>query len=233
MFQKIELQIQKTIDYYKEHGLLEFVKRFFGKLGFEHFSRSLIFLVLDLKDIPDDVKKPYSFHIATLADIQNEQDYNDGFFSKEEAIYRLKIGHHLFVLKKNNKMVYSLWVEQKNAAFWWYNNLPIHMPKNIAYISGIHTLPNFRGQGISFNSKKEIFQYLRDNGVSHIIGAVHSANSTALKLNKRFGYQEYQTINYKRYWHIRCYTVKKANSNESKTFISLFRSPKDIWKTFL
>ena len=106
---KIELQIQKTIDYYKQRGLLQFLKRFFGKLGFEHFSRSLIFIVLDMKDIPGDVKIPYSFHIATIDDIQNEQDHYfqlEYLFTKKEIIDRLKKGHRLFVLKENNKMVY-------------------------------------------------------------------------------------------------------------------------------
>jgi len=69
-----------------------FLKRFFGKLGFEHFSRSLIFLVLDLKDIPDDVKEPYSFHIAPIDDIQNDQDYFEYVFTKGEIIYRLQRG---------------------------------------------------------------------------------------------------------------------------------------------
>jgi GNAT superfamily N-acetyltransferase len=233
MFQEIELQIQKTFDYYKQQGPLQFIKRFFGKLGFEHFNRSLIFLVLDLKDIPDDVERTYSFHIATIDDIQKEQDYNDGFFSKEKATYRLRNGHRLFVLNKNASMVYFLWTEQIEAAVWWFDDLPVHLPQDMVYISGVYTQPEFRNRGIASELKREIFHYLKKEGFNHIIEAVHPANPKALRIDRRLGFREYQTVHYKRYWHIRHYTVQKFNSNERKTFITLFKAPKDIWKTFL
>ena len=233
MFQKIELQIQKTIDYYKQQGLLQFLKRFFGKLGFEHFSRSLIFLVLDLKDIPDDVEKPYSFHIAAVNDIENDRNFDCGFFAKRQAIYRLQKGHRLFVLKEGTRLVYFQWVEQKNASIWWFDYLPIDLPKNMAYMAAAYTVPEFRNKGIATKLKAEIYYFLKKEGINYLISAIHPKNTINLNIHKKLGFREYQTIQYKRYWHIRYYTVKKANSNESKTFISLFKFPKDIWEIFL
>jgi len=235
MFQKIEFQVQKTIGYYKKHGFIQFAKRFFGKLGFEHFSSSLIFRVSDLKEIPDDVKKPYSFHIATIDDIQNKQDHDFEFeylFTKREIIDRLQKGHRLFVLKENKKMVYFLWIEQKDATIGVWR-MPLNIPKDMVYVAGEFTMPEFRNRGIASKLKKEIFHYLKYEGVKKVIGVVNPVNTIAIEVGKKLGRKSYQTITYKRYWHIRHYTVQKFNSDERKTFVTLFKAPKDIWKTYL
>lgn len=236
MFRKIESQIQKTIDYYKRHGFLQFLKRFFGRLGFEHFSHDLIFIILDLKDFPEDVKKPYRFHLATIDDMKNENDYQDYSeyygFTKREIIDRLQKGNRLFVLKENNKMLYFVWTEQKNAAIGAFR-LPLHIPQDMLYLGSEFTSPEHRGKGIASKLKKEIFHYLKNEGVKKLLAVISPDNTTNLRMDKKLGFQEYQTINYKRYWHIRYYTVQKYNSDECKTFITLFKAPNDIWKTFL
>lgn len=232
MFLKMKLHIEKAIDYYKQHGFLDFLKQVFRKLGFENFSRSLVFMVLDLKNVPD-VRKSYSFQIATIDDVQNDPDYNDGFFTKGEALSRLKKGHQHFILRKDKEIIYSLWAEQENVAVWWFGDLQINLSENMAYMSGAYTSPDYRGQGVYYRFTKEIFNYLREKGITHIIAGVHPANSTVLNLNKKLGYKPYQTITYKRYWHIRRYIVQKFNSDDCKAYTTIFKAPKDIWKTFL
>ena len=233
MFQKIELQIQKTIDYYKHQGLLQFIKHFFNKLGFEHFSRTLIFLVLNLKNIPHDIKEPCDLSIITIDDIEKIRDYNNGVFTKDEAVYRLQKGHTLFFSKESNKMTCSIWIEQQNAAIWWFNNLPLNLPEAAAYMSGLNTSPEYRRKGFASKLKKEVSLHLKKEGVSYLIEGLHPANKPALLMDKKLGFKEYQTIIYKRYWYIRHYTVQRFNSDERKTFITFFKAPKDIWKTYL
>jgi len=234
MFQRIEVLKQNTVDYYKQHGLSESIKRFFEKLGFEHFRRTLLFLVLDLKDLPDNVQRPYSFHIETADDIQEEENDNYGLsITKKKARDRLQKGHRLFALKEDSRMAYVLWAELKRADVWWFDNLPIHLPHDAAYISGAYTMPEFRGRGIASKLKKEIFHYLKKEGYKTLFAVVSPINTTAVKINKRLGFRAYQIVRYSRYWHIRHYSVQKYDSDESRAFITLFKAPKDIWKTFL
>lgn len=236
MFRKIELLMDKTIAYYKQYGILQFLKRFFGVLGLVPFSRTIIFIVLDLKDYTYDRKKPYSFHLATIEEMQNEQEYQDYMkrcgFTKKEIIYRLQKGLTLFILKENNKMVYFLWMEKKNAVIKGFH-MPLHLPQEIVYSSGAYTLPDYRGKGIASKIKKEVFHYLKEEGVKKVLGVDMPENTVALRINKKLGYKEYQTVTYKRYWYIRYYTVQKYSSSEYKTFITLFKAPNDLWKTFL
>jgi len=235
MYPKIENHIHKIVDYYKQRGLIQFLKHILEKLGFEHFSRTLIFIVLDTKDITYEVEIPYSFHVATIEDIRREPEnyfQHEYLFTKREIIERLKLGHRLFVFKENNKMVYFLWVEQKYAAVDVLR-LPLHIPKHVAYISGGFTMPDFRNRGIAVKAKRQIFHYLKQGGIKTLLGVVHPANVKALEIDKKIGFREYQIVNYKRYWHVRRYIVQKYNSNENKIFTTLFRAPKDIWKIYL
>jgi len=236
MFRKIDLLMDKTIAYYKHYGVLQLLKRFFGLLGLVPFSRTLIFIILDLTDFTDDVKKPYSFQLATTEDMQNEQDYQDYAkyygLTKKEIIYRLQRGLRLFILKENSKMVYFLWMEQKNATIKGFS-MPLQLPQDIVYNSGAYTLPDYRGKGIASKVKKEVFHSLKKEGVTKLLAVVMPENTRALRIDKKMGYKEYQTVTYKRYWYIRHYNVQKYNSRECKTFITLFKAPKDLWKTFL
>jgi ribosomal protein S18 acetylase RimI-like enzyme len=226
------MELVDIIKYVKKHGFLQSLKHVFERLGFVSFNRTLIFLVLKFNDIPNDISESYSFHIASTDDIQKEQNYYDSWFTKQEAIKRIQSGHRLFVFERNEKMVYFLWVELNSAAIGYFD-IRFHISDDMVYLTGAYTLPEFRNRGIASKLKKEIFHYLKKEGFNDMIGVVDPLNTTALGIDKRLGFKEYQTINYKRYWHIRHYNVQKYNSDERKTFITLFKAPKDIWKTFL
>jgi ribosomal protein S18 acetylase RimI-like enzyme len=226
------MKIANAIHYYKQHGVLSFLKRMFVSFGFEFFDHAVIFMVLDLNDIPDDIKEPYSFYQATVADVQQAEDYNDGWFAKKEALSRLQNGHRLFVFKEKETTIYFLWAETKKVTLNWLA-MDLSIPEDMLYISGAFTLPEFRNRGIASKLKKEIFHFLKKEGIKKLIGVVIPSNTTALLIDKKLGFKEYQTITYKRYGYFRHYKVQKFNSGECKTFITLFKAPKDIWITFL
>ena len=185
-----------------------------------------------MNDIQDDIKKPYSFYEVAVADVQQAEHYNDGWFSKKESISRLQDGHRLFVLKNNEKMIYCLWGQIKKITINWLD-INLNIPESMICITGGYTLPEYRGKGIASKLKKEIFHKFKKEGYHHILGFVDPSNFTALKIDKKLCFKEYQTITYKRYGYFRKYIVQKFNSDERKTFITLFKAPKDIWKTFL
>jgi RimJ/RimL family protein N-acetyltransferase len=222
-----------SLVYLKKEGLLSFLRLTLWRLGFQCFDRSLIFFVRDLDQLADIHDQPYTFSILTLKDIEDAPNYDDGFYSKRRALYRLQKGYRLFVLREGHELAFFTWIETGVARIPWFNHLPLNLPKNIAYMAAVYTAPQFRNRGIATRTKKEIFRYLKEDGYTYIIEVIHPNNSVALKVDKSLGFREYQTIRYRRYWYLKIYNIKKVSSSESKTVISFFRSPKHIWETFL
>lgn len=233
IFFLLKLKFHNAIRHFKTKGLFHVLKLVLSNLGFVHFTRSLVFLKLDLAELPMSSRADFNFDILNADDIKNESEFDNGYFSKEQSIYRLLNGHKLFVLRKDQRIIYYLWAEYKNASVWWFDNMPLCLEEDAALISGAYTIPEFRGQGIAITLKKEIFAYLKNMGIKYLIGVVHQNNIIALKIDKKLGFKEYQKIDYSRYWHIRRYKVQDFNSKEIKNFVTILKAPKDLWKTFL
>ena len=226
------MKTKNAILYFKQHGILSFLNRAVTSLGFEFFTHAVVFIVLDLNEMSNDIKEPCSFREVTIVDVQQAKDYNDGWFTKDEAIQRLQNGRRLFILEKDGRYIYSHWVETKKVTIHWLN-LNFFLPEDIVYTAGLYIIPEMRGQGLALRMCKELSLFLKDQGFNKQIGAIITSNTTSLHLNKKIGFKEYQIITYKRYGYVNHYIVKKSNSDKRKTYITLFKAPKDIWKTFL
>lgn len=227
----LKLMAQNAREYYDQKGFLFFLKRAFAKAGFEYFSRTLMIIKRDLKDIDTDPDEPCIFEEATPADIENVDDFNIGFFDKRKTLYRLSKGLKLFVVKQNGKIVFALWAETKNAALWWLD-VPLHLPPDTLYISGIFTAREMRNKGMYTKVKDQLFPRLKKEGITHLIGTIEPRNLLSLDIHRRFGWREYQTITYQRFWHIRRYTVQKSNSGERKIFTTVCRAPRNLWSLY-
>lgn len=225
------MKLQNGIAYYRKHGLLPFWTRCFEKMGLHYCDRSLIFVRLDLKNIPLNGDEPYRFTFATADDIHQEGEYNDGWFQKKDAISRLQQGHRLFVSKENERMVYCLWAEFNHVNLRWLD-LCFDMPKDMIYCTGSHTSPGYRNRGIAYQLDAQIAQYFKKGGFRHIIGVVDPANTASRAVNRKLGVKEYQMVRYKRYGFIKYYRVHQMNSDRRKTFIAAFKSPDRLWETF-
>lgn len=226
------MELKSVINFYKQHGFLKVLKRFLEKIGFRFFKRSVFLIKLDLNSVPIDLEVPHPVVIATKEDIQKDRDYYDSWFTKEEALARLEKGCLLFVIKENNKMVSSEWVEFKKVKITFLDLL-FHIPEDVAYMTGRYTDPAFRGKGLATKVDKGIFQYLRKQGYNYTLGITDATNNAALGLNRKTGWEAYQLVNYRRYWFIKYFCVKKCNSDDYKIFITLFRAPEKMWKVFL
>jgi GNAT superfamily N-acetyltransferase len=226
-----KMKLKRVIDFYSKHGSLPLWKRCFEKLGLYNCDRSIIFVRLDLKNIPLDGNEPYRFIFATADDIQKERDYDDGWYQKKEAISRLREGHRLFVSKENGEMVYCLWAEFHDVRIRWLD-LCFDIPDDMIYCTGSHTIPEYRNRGIAHKLDAQIAQYFKKEGFRHIIGVVDPANMASRAVNKKLGIREYQMVRYKRYGFIKYYRVNKINSDKQKTFIAFFKSPGRLWETF-
>jgi len=231
----VKTKLQNAISYYQRHGMSNFIKRIFVGIGFKWFTRTLIFLKLDMSNLSEkcDKTQQWSFKIVNSDEIIAEANYDDGFFNKAKALQRISSGHRLFALEEGGREVFFLWVEKRKASVWWFDDLPLWLPANYAYISGVYTFPDFRKRGIASRMKREIFTYLREvEGVNCLIEVVHPNNHVALKMDEALGFRKYQIVTYRRYWHIRHYSVTDAKFNQKKTIIRVFSAPRDVWKIF-
>jgi GNAT superfamily N-acetyltransferase len=226
------MRLADAIGYYKQQGMLQFSKRILDRLGFQYFERSLIFLLVDLDKLPIVPQKPYSFRLATEEDIERETDYKDGWFTKREALKRIREGCRLYILKDGDKIIYFLWAEPENATVAWFD-LHFRLPDDMVYCTGSYTIPEYRNRGIAKRLDSEIFHSLKMEGFRYIIGVVEPSNKASRAVNDKTGVVEYQTVHYKRYGHVRSFRIHDASSSRQKVFISAFRTPSAIWKVFL
>lgn len=225
------MRFEAVTTFYRKHGVSALWKRCLETMGAYFCDRSLIFVCLDLRNIPLNGSGPHPFVLATADEVREEPDYNDGWYQKSDAISRLNKGHRLFVMKKNERMVYSLWAETHDVRIRWLD-LRFDLPKRIVYCTASHTIPQFRNKGIARQLDAQIAQYFKHEGFLCVIGVVDPANMASRAVNKKLGVREYQIVRYTRYGFIKRYRVNKMDSEEQKTFIALFESPDRLWETF-
>lgn len=234
-FLRVKLSILNASHHYREYGLLSLIKTFFNHLGFVFSDKSLIFLVCDLESISKRKTQDYSFTLFSAEDIQSGlYDYNDGFFSPMKAIYRIQAGYSLYVVKlENNKLASYAWIEQNGATIWWLDDLPVSMPRDIVLFSAEYTPPEFRNRAIAPKMLMELLQFLKENGIKRALAVVHPKNDLSLRMQRWLGFRDYQMIRYRRYWALRYYEITKSDYSNSKKVFTLFKSPKDVWRTYL
>ena len=233
---RFRLMLLNAKEHYEQKGLFFLFKLLLAKAGFVHLSRTLKIVKLDLREFEAPKSESSVLCLANVDDINNDKEFDVEFFTKRKAIYRLHQGHRLFIVKEGHRIVFAIWVESnKNASFWWLDDLPLCLPKDMAYISGIFTSSDFRTKGIYSKVRDQLYSLLKEEGITTLIGTIHPDNTLSLKIHllKKSGWEEYQTITYERFCHIRRYTVQKYDSPLHKTFVTLFKAPKNIWKTYL
>jgi len=226
------MRLADAIHYCQQFGMLQFSKRVLDRLGFQYFNRSLIFVLVDLEKLPIAPKKPYSFRLATKEDIEREPNYKDGWFTKEEALKRIREGRRLYILENDGRLIYYLWAEPEKATVAWFD-LHVWLPEDMVYCTGSYTIPEYRNKGIARRLDAEIFHSLKEEGLKYILGVVEPSNKASRAVNDKTGIVEYQTVHYKRLGHIRIFRVIDINSARRKTFVSAFQTPSAIWNAFL
>lgn len=79
----------------------------------------------------------------------------------------------------------------------------------------------------------KLLYQLKNAGKDRVLTVVHPRNGFSLRMQRSLGFDDYQVIRYRRFWYLRYYTINKAHSSQSKTIITIFRSPTHIWRAYL
>lgn len=221
-------KVDSLIHTYKQKGWLGVIRVIIRKLGISHLEE-VDFLYLDLSSLPDIKSDKLNFRINRYPQVCNQENYNDGFNSKIQALNKIKKGDLLFVHERDGKPVYFVWIEHKKISIDWFM---FDLPKDIVYLSNEYTRPEYRNMGIAKNVRAKIFHHLKQSGVNFIILVINPKNEAAFRLNKSCGFQIYQILSYRSFFYFRYYKVRSLDGNQRKKFISFYRPIKDIWKVY-
>jgi GNAT superfamily N-acetyltransferase len=228
----IQTKMDKTRDYYRKFGLWKTILNFFDRRGI--FKRKVfIFLELELEDSISDQEPKSSVDLVRVGkeDLKNVDKYLYEWFEKEEALKSLEAGNVLLVVKDEEKMIFYQWLEFTKVDLP-YLDLSFFIPDGTVYTAYMYTEPEYRRRGIASRAKPLMFNYLKENGFRRTLSIIASNNTESLRLNKKVGFKEYQTVIYWRLLFLKYYCVKDYPTGSQKVFWGSGRATQELWKTF-
>jgi len=229
--------------YYKDNGLKKTIPYILVRLKvifqirtlkeFIYKKREFIFFELNINEKNFNLKNndQTDLYYVKSADIENKAQYFDGWFKKRTAVKRLKKGSVLLTKKSNNKMVFFQWIDS-NDAYAPPLDLTFALPNHTAYMTYIYTLPEYRGRKIAKKAKLSALKYLQESQYKNVFLIIAPENIPSINVNKFAGFNEYQTVNYRRWLFVKYYLVKDWNSDLKCVFFRISKKDLTIWKTF-
>jgi ribosomal protein S18 acetylase RimI-like enzyme len=195
--------------------------------------RVFIFFELELKNSISDQEHIPNIDLVRVRkeDLEKVGEYLYEWFKKEEALKRLEAGNVLSVVKDGEKIIYYEWTEFKKIDLP-YIDLSFYIPDDTAHNGYNYTDPEYRGKGIASKAKLLTLKYQRENGIQRAFCIIPPNNTESLRLNKKVGFKEYQTVIYWRFLFLKHYCVKDYHSSSQKVFWGSGRATQGLWKTF-
>lgn len=202
------------------------------RLGNTTTARSLIFFHKGLETLPASTESEPYLRLASPAEVRTQRAYCDGWYSQERALARLEEGCQLFILQEDGTDACFGWLEWMNAENLWVR-LPFSLPRDVAYATGLYTTPASRGRGLMLRLYAAMAHRAKKQGARHLFAVVDVRNTASRRLHQRLGFQEYQEMAYRRCFFVNCYSVRAADSEQHRRWITLLpRGPADLWRAF-
>jgi RimJ/RimL family protein N-acetyltransferase len=229
----IRVKLQNTREYYEKYGLWKSILHFFERIGLGYIKRSLIFFELNMEDWrPYQEKDPVTdFVKVEKEDLAAVDEYFDGWFDKEHAIRRLEAGHVLFAIKHKGRMIFFQWLEFQKVEIPFLE-LSFCIPDKTACMAYIYTVPEFRGKGVASKAKPLVLDYLRQCGYQRVFLEISPKNPISQRVNKKFGFKEYQTVIFRKFSFLRYYSVKDYYTSQRRIFWHVRTAQQRLWNTF-
>jgi len=193
-------------------------------------TRSLILFHFDLTLLPDGPGSA-AVRLVSAADVRARAPYKDGWYSRDRALERLAKGYRLFALCDEREDVCFGWVERHTAEMQWLG-LQLHLPQDVAYLSGLYTSPQKRGQGLGMRMVLERLRHCSREQCTHVLVAIDPANTASLEMHKRLGFHAYERVDYYRAFYVKGYRITSIPAGKSRHRVSVAGGPQDLWKAF-
>ncbi len=193
--------------------------------------RTLVFMRLTLPRMEDHSSVGADFHLVTSQEVMGWSAYDDGYFTREQALCRLESGCQLYVLQRQGRNVCFGWAERGTVDMRWLN-LRLCLPDDVVYLSCLYTPPQFRRQSCAFRLWRAVAHHWKERGATCAIVAVNPQNAPSLWLHERVGFKTYQTITYRRWPGLGCYTIQHPCGRLRRRYTMACTVPTDLWSTF-
>ncbi len=212
-------------------GVSELLPRAAQRLGFQSFTRTLVFVKLDLGVLPGRFQGPWTFEPVSIQDVEADEFYFDGWFRQEAALKRLRAGKRLFVFMHNGRAVYYHWAELNEVEIRWLD-MRFAIPPDVVYRTFVYTVPEFRQLGFARRIGHEVSHFWKSHGFKHIFAVIDPQNHSSLLLFRQLGFKAYQVVQYRRFWFLKQYEAQNPDSGEYKKWFAVFRGPESVWRAF-
>ncbi|MCK5655733.1 MAG: GNAT family N-acetyltransferase [Candidatus Aureabacteria bacterium] len=225
--------IRKAINHYNEKGLISFIKRIWYLSGsFIFVYRKAIMYHKQLTASSLNFTDNLNINRASEEDI--DEEYNDIWYTKKQALERLSKGYMLFLAKDRDKgeNTFYGWNEFLNISIPWLGIENLNIPSNIGYITGMYVPRQYRGRLLSRRSLKFIEKYLFNNTTVDRIFAITSPTNVASNgIIRSTGYISYQYVKYFKIIGFKLYIVESLGNKKRKRKIFIQNSK--FWNVFM
>ena len=233
LYQRIQRKLYNAWKYYQANGFLKTTIATFDDTGVFRKKDRLLF-ELDLKnDYIPSITAPNNLHLVRIVkeDVEQAEDFFDGWFKQDKVLERLEQGHILFAVKFDGQMVFYQWIELSTMVFPSID-LFFSLPADTACMAYTYTEPEYRGKGIASSAKPLLLDYLYTQGYRKIVLLIAPTNIASQKVNQKVGFKAYQAVNYRKILGLKFYAVKDSQTGQRKVFWAMKDSPQELWCTF-
>lgn len=240
----IRWKLANIQEYYALHGFQNSIVHVFERLaeyvGFSFYTKSLIFFELDLQHtvLPQSDAQNLDFFKVEPCHLDDVEGYHDGWFDRETALQRINDGHLLFVIRESQEMAFFQWIELHATKIPSIDLSTITLPEKTACMAYMFTKPAYRGRRYASKAKPLVLHYLREHGYQYLFLVIAPENTISQRVNKKAGFQEYQTVAYRKVFFRKRFLVRYYRVIETGTFqqkmVWSFRQDDapDIWNMF-
>lgn len=227
--------MQRIGEYYKKYGLWKLILKLISLIGII-IKREYIYFEIKLQDtIPDkknSIVSELDFVQVKKKDFENfDFPSDDKFLTKNQAFERLIGGNYILsALTNGSKIVGYVFTEFNTAHI--PGGLIVHTPDNVAYSSAMYTAPEFRGKGLASTIKLLQLHFLQEQGFHKEFFAIKPHRKASLKVVKKCGYKEYQTVFYSKIFFLKYYCVKDYDTKKRKRFWYVKGIDHKLWQHF-
>lgn len=221
--------VSKTVSCYKNNGFMCTAKRIWSSLN-PFVYRKMIMRHKQMV-LPDSAPVDnLNICIASKKDINEE--YQDLWYTREEALERLDKGHILFLAKDKGVNVFYGWYELSNISTFWLGIKNLDIPPDVVYLSAVYVPPQYGGRLILKRALKFTEKYLLDNTtVDKVFGLTLPSNIISSRLFDLFGYAPYQQVRYFRIMGLKLYIVESLENKKLKRR-KIFIQSSNFWNIY-